>query len=78
MARPLRFEFAGRLYHVTSRGDQQEAVYLDDADRSVLLEVLEEVVQRFNWIVHAYCLMGNHYHLLVETRTPIYRKACAN
>jgi putative transposase len=53
-------------------------VYLDDADRSVLLEVLEEVVQRFNWIVHAYCLMGNHYHLLVETRTPIYPKACAN
>jgi putative transposase len=67
MARSLRLEFAGGLYHVTSRGDRQEAIYLDDADRSVFLEVLEEVVQRFNWTVHAYCLMSNHYHLLVET-----------
>jgi len=67
MARPLRIEFAGGLYHVTSRGDGQEDIYLDDADRSAFLEVLAEVTRRFNWTVHAYCLMTNHYHLLVET-----------
>ena len=67
MTRPLRLEFAGGLYHVTSRGDRQEDIYLDDADRDEFLEVLAEVIQRFNWSVHAYCLMSNHYHLLVET-----------
>jgi len=49
MARPLRLEFAGGLYHVTSRGDGQEDIYLDDADRSTFLEVLAEVTRRFNW-----------------------------
>lgn len=67
MARPLRLEFAGALYHVTSRGDGQDDIYLDDADREAFLEVLSEVCGRFNWIVHAYCLMTNHYHLLIET-----------
>ena len=67
MARPLRLEFHGALYHVTSRGDGREAIYLDDEDREIGLRVLAEVVKRFNWMVHAYCLMGNHYHLLVET-----------
>lgn len=67
MSRPLRIEFAGALYHVTSRGDGQEDIYLDDGDRSLFLEVLAEVSERFNWTPHAYCLMGNHYHLLLET-----------
>ncbi|GAB1233764.1 hypothetical protein UT5_01570 [Ferrigenium sp. UT5] len=67
MSRPLRIEFAGALYHVTSRGDGREDIFLDDADRELFLEVLEEVGERFNWTLHAYCLMDNHYHLLLET-----------
>jgi len=50
MARPLRIEFAGALYHVTSRGDRGEAIYEDDRDRETFLGVLSEVVERFNWI----------------------------
>ena len=68
MSRPLRIEFAGALYHVTSRGDRREDIYLDDADRERFLEVLAEVCDRHQWSCHAYCLMSNHYHLLVETR----------
>ncbi len=67
MARPLRLEFAHALYHVTSRGDRREDIYHDDADRQAWLSVLAQVCKRFNWTVHAYCLMCNHYHLLVET-----------
>ena len=67
MSRPLRIEFAGALYHVTSRGDGQEDIFLDDGDRELFLDVLAEVSERFNWTVHSYCLMGNHYHLLPET-----------
>jgi REP element-mobilizing transposase RayT len=67
MARPLRIEFAGALYHVTARGDRREPIVEDDADRVKFLSVLAEVVERFNWICHAYCLMTNHYHLVVQT-----------
>ena len=67
MARPLRLEFAHALYHVTSRGDRREDIYHDDPDRQAWLLVLAQVCKRFNWTVHAYCLMSNHYHLLVET-----------
>ncbi len=67
MARPLRLEFAGALYHVTSRGDRREDIYRDDDDRRAWLSVLGTVGRRFNWVVHAYCQMSNHYHLLVET-----------
>lgn len=67
MARPLRIEFANGLYHVTSRGDGREDIFLEDADRELFLEVLSESVERFNWVIHAYCLMDNHYHLLIET-----------
>ena len=66
-ARPLRLEFAGALYHVTARGDRQEAIYEDDEDRQTFLEVLADVADRFDWWVHAYCEMTNHYHLLIET-----------
>jgi len=67
MARPLRLEYAGALYHVTSRGDRREAIYESDSDRDAFLGVLSEVCTTFNWVCHAYCLMGNHYHLLIET-----------
>ncbi len=67
MTRPLRIEFAGALYHVTSRGNQREAIYLDESDKLLFLDVLGDVCERFNWLLHAYCLMPNHYHLLVET-----------
>lgn len=67
MARPLRIEFPGALYHITARGDRQEPVFYDDDDRVAFLETLREVVRRYQWLCHAYCLMGNHYHLIVET-----------
>jgi putative transposase len=67
MARPLRLEFAGALYHVTSRGDRREDIYENNADREAFLLVLRDVCMQHNWVCHAYCLMGNHYHLLVET-----------
>ena len=60
MARPIRLEFSGALYHVTSRGDGQEAIYRVDGDRRMFLELLSAVRERFNWTVHAYCLMTNH------------------
>lgn len=67
MTRPLRLEFSGALYHVTSRGDRREDIFLSDDDRNDWLEVLGTVCARFNWVVHAFCQMTNHYHLLVET-----------
>jgi REP element-mobilizing transposase RayT len=67
MVRPLRLEFAGALYHVTARGDRREPIYMDDEDRRQWLRVLDEVCRRFNWVIHAYCQMTNHYHLVVET-----------
>ena len=67
MARPLRIEYPGALYHVTSRGNARMAIYKDDPDRTDFLEVFQEVITRFNWLCHAYCLMKNHYHLLIET-----------
>ena len=67
MARPLRLEFAGALYHITSRGNRREDIYEDDADREAFLSVLERVCDTYNWVCHAYCLMSNHYHLLIET-----------
>ncbi len=70
MARPLRIEYEGALYHVTSRGNAGTMIFLDDPDRVRFLEILKSVVDRFGWICHAYCLMGNHYHLLVETPQP--------
>lgn len=67
MSRPLRLEYQNALYHVTSRGDRRENIYEDDGDRDIFLSVFASVIKRFNWICHAYCLMDNHYHLLVQT-----------
>jgi REP element-mobilizing transposase RayT len=68
MSRPLRLEFEGALYHVTSRGDRREPIFEDDTDRLALLEVLEQGLERFDAVVYAYCLMGNHYHFVLQTR----------
>ena len=63
MAMPLRIELSGGLYHVTSRGDRREVIYLDDSDRVYWLALLGHVCKRFNWVCHAYCLMDDHYHI---------------
>ncbi len=67
MARPLRVEFPGGIYHVTARGNGRQPIFEDDADRGRFLTVLASVVGRYHILCHAYCLMGNHYHLLLET-----------
>src|SRR3990172_1833118 len=67
MSRPLRLEFPNALYHVTSRGDRQDAIFEDDQDRLLFLSTLGQVITRFNWVCHAWCLMDNHYHLLIQT-----------
>ena len=64
--RPLRIEFAGSLYHISSRGDWRVVISLIGGNRGLFLDVLAEAVGVLNWAVHAYCLMDNHYHLLVE------------
>ncbi|MBZ0092970.1 MAG: transposase [Sulfuricellaceae bacterium] len=67
MSRPIRIEFPDALYHVTARGDRREDIFEDDPDRLMFLATLEQVMTQFNWICHAWCLMDNHYHLLVQT-----------
>jgi len=67
MARPLRVEYPGSIYHVTSRGNARADIYLDDADRNLFLETLGDVIGRFGWMCHAWRLMSNHYHLVIET-----------
>ena len=67
MARPLRIEYAGAVYHITSRGNEKKAVFKDDQDRINFLNTLQHVNKRYNWLCHAYCMMDNHYHLLIET-----------
>ena len=67
MARPLRIELSGGIYHVTARGDRREDIFFSDGDRDFWLTLLGAVCQRFNWRCHAWCQMTNHYHLLIET-----------
>lgn len=67
MARPLRLEYPGAVYHVTSRGNARQDIVHDDRDRALFVERLAHVIDRFSWRCHAYCLMDNHYHLLIET-----------
>jgi putative transposase len=67
MARPLRIEFPGAVYHITSRGNERRDIFRDDSDKELFLKVLYETVERWSWVCHAHCLMSNHYHLLVET-----------
>lgn len=65
--RPLRIEYPGASYHVTARGNQGRAIFKDDRDRQRFLETLGEACEKTGWRIHAYVLMGNHYHLLTET-----------
>lgn len=67
MARPLRLEFPGAVYHVTARGDRREPIFLDDADRLAFIDLLAREVTQQGWVLYAFCLMDNHYHLLLET-----------
>ena len=71
MLRPMRIEFPGAVYHVISRGNARDTIFINDSDREdflwILAWILGSVVLRYNWLCHAYCLMDNHYHLLIET-----------
>ena len=67
MTRPLRLEFPGALYHVTSRGNRRNPIFRDDGDRRAWLEILGRVCERHHFVIHSFCQMTNHYHLLVET-----------
>ena len=70
MARPLRIEFPGALYHVTARGNAGQDIFLDARDSQRFLDILDQVATRLRWRCFAYCLMSNHYHLVVETPAP--------
>jgi len=70
MARPLRIEPPGAVYHLTSHGNARQDIFLNDEDHIAFLKILSHAVVRFNWLCYAYCLMSNHYHLLVETVDP--------
>ena len=67
MARPLRIEYPGAVYHVTTRGDGRKNIFLNDTDRNNFLQNFCSTIKNYNWLCHAYCLMDNHYHLLLET-----------
>lgn len=67
MARKLRIEFEGALYHVLNRGDRRENIFYSDADRELFLDLLGQTCLKTGWKIHAYVLMSNHYHLLLET-----------
>lgn len=68
MGRPLRIEYAGAHYHVTARGNEQKDVFKSQRDRERFLSCLESAVVRYGSVIHAYCLMSNHYHLLIEIK----------
>lgn len=70
MARKLRVEYPGAIYHVINRGDRGEPIFRDDTDRRLFVDTLAEVCERSDWQVHAYCLMSNHFHLVLETAQP--------
>ena len=67
MARPLRIEYPDAVYHITSRGNARQPVFLEEGDCSGFLAALGEVVELYRWRCYAYCLMTNHYHLLIDT-----------
>lgn len=77
MPRPLRLEFPGAIYHINNRGNHQEYIFLDDDDRELFLKLLITIIERMNWVCHAYCLMGNHFHLLIETPEGILSRGMA-
>lgn len=70
MPRRPRIQFHGALYHVCSRGDRQEPIFEQDNDRHMFMDVLGEAASKYDLLFLAYCLMGNHYHLVMQTRLP--------
>ena len=66
MARALRIEYPDAVYHATSRGNARNKIFADERDRENFLTVLGVIVKRYNWLCHAYCVMDNHYHLMIE------------
>lgn len=70
MARPLRLEFPGALYHITARGNAQQPIYLDDADRQRFLRLVAQEIRQQHWRGYVYCLMDNYYYLVVQTPQP--------
>lgn len=70
MARPLRIEYPGAVYHVTARGNAQADIFLSDVDRLTFLNTLAGTIEKYNWLCHAYCLLDNHYHAIIETPDP--------
>jgi putative transposase len=65
MPRQLRLEYAGAIYHIMSRGNRREAIFKDDRDRERFLRTLEEACEKTGWQVHAWCLMDNHFHVVL-------------
>src|SRR5580693_5908615 len=70
MARKLRIEYPGAVYHVMNRGDRRDVLFKDEQDHQCFLKTLDEACQKAKWQVHAYCLMRNHFHLVIETPQP--------
>jgi len=71
MSSPWRLESSGALYYVTSLGNARKAIYLEESDFELFLDLLNTICTHYNWVIHAYCLMNNHYHLLAETPVPM-------
>ncbi len=67
MARPLRITYPGAFYHVTSRGNERKDIFKSKRDREKILEYFESATKRYNAVIHVFCLMDNHYRLLLET-----------
>ena len=67
MARPLRIQYPGAMYHIISRGNGRMTIFHNDKDWMKFIQFMERVIEKYNWICYAYCLMGNHYHMLLET-----------
>ena len=70
MTRPLRIEYPGALHHVMSRGDNKQGIFLNDHDCERFFDIYSDIVDRLGWATFAWCLMGNHFHLVVETPDP--------
>jgi len=67
VARKLRVQYPGAIYHLMNRGDRREDIFVDDEDRRLFLKTLNEACQKTGWQIHGFCLMANHFHLVLET-----------
>ena len=67
MARKLRVQYPGAIYHVMNRGDRRQAIFIDEADRGLLIATLGQACKKTDWQIHAWCLMSNHFHRVIET-----------